>query len=234
MANSHELTDPVSAKAGEDRNMRGAWRPLSTRLAATMLPLVLLLVGFAVIEPRLALGGRNHPGFTSFWYHYGALALCYMFGLHWTENRRIVAASVSAMLAAVTMTLTTVILTPVGIATGFVAAVIFVAVLRSDAGAIASFIVVPGLAGMAWGIVAAIVAHGFVAGGEFPRGWLRLHGWWGAVAGPPMLWSALAVPFPHAPAATTAVATLSLTLVSWWWLQRSRSRPRPSDGAGHA
>jgi hypothetical protein len=189
-----------------------------------MLPLALLLVGLAVIEPRLALGGRNPPGFTSFWYHYDALALCYLFGLHWTERRRILWAAGAAILAAVIMTVSTVVLTFVGLVTGFIAALGFLAHLPSDAGVVAPYIVIPAFAGMAWGIVVAIVAHGFVAGGEFPRGWLALHGWWGAVAGPPMLWSALAVPFPHAPAVTTTVATLLLTLVSWWWLRRCRRR----------
>jgi hypothetical protein len=222
MANSQESTGIVSAQACEDLNARVAWGALSRRLAATMLPLALLLADFAAIEPRFALGGRNPPVFTSFWYHYGALALCYMFGLHWTEQRRIVRATVAAMLAAATMTLVTVILTFVGIATGIATAVVFIALLHSAAGFYASFVVVPGLAGTAWGIAVAIVAHRLSGGSEFPEGWLRLHGWWGVVAGPLMLWSTLAVPFPGAPALATTAATLSLTLLSWWWIRRCR------------
>lgn len=223
MANTHESTDPVTAKAGEELNMPGAWRPVAARLASTMLPLALLLLGFAALEPHLAAGGRRLPEFTSFWYHYGALAFCYLLGLHWTERRRILWAAGAATLAAVIMMVSTVVLTFVGLVAGFIAALGFWVHLPVDAGVVASYIAVPSFAGMTWGIVVAIVAHGLVFGGELPRGWLALHGWWGVVAGPPMLWSALAVPFPHATAVTTTVSTLSLTLVSWWWL-RNRGR----------
>src|SRR5262249_29249078 len=165
-----------------------------------------------------------------FWYHYGSLAVCYLFGLHWTEHRRILSAARASLVAAAIMTVVTVILTYAGIMVGMVVAGLFMVLFPGDAAFWALFTVVPGLAGMAWGVAAGILAHGLSAGSDFPRGWLRLHGLWGAVAGPPMLFSAMAPAPPYVPALTTAAATLALTVASGWGLRSSRA----SRGARHA
>jgi len=229
MASSQELAGGVAAQVGKGPSVTSAARSLAARLASTMLPMVVLLAAFAAVEPQLAVPGRlRSNGEIFFWFHYGALALCYLFGLHWTEHRRILSAARASLVAAAIMTIVTVILTYVGIVTGMIVAGVFLALLPPDA-VFAVFIIVPGLAGMAWGAAAAILAHGLSAGSDFPSGWLRLHGLWGAVAGPPMLFSAMA-PVPlYVPALTTAATTLALTVVSWWWLWRSRA----SQGTRH-
>lgn len=190
-----------------------------------MLALAPLLAAFAAIEPQLVVGGRD-LGFPSFWYHAGALAFCYLLGLHWTEYRQILSASAMAALTAAIMTFATFVLTFAGAATGIIAAVIFIRFLPADAGVLALFVVVPGLAGVAWGLVLGHVAHRFVAGVDVPPGWLRLHALWGALAGPPMLYSAIAPHPPYIAAFTTTVAVLALTIVSWWWQRRCRRPAR--------
>jgi hypothetical protein len=222
MASPQEFAAIVTVQGSRGAGVPCAWRSLASRLAATILPLAPLLLGSIAIEPLLTASRRAPPGFTSFWYCYGALALCYAFGLHWTEHRRILWAAGAAMLAAAIMAFVTVALTFAGIATGIAAALIFVTLMTPDAGIAALFILVPGLAGMAWGVAVAHLARRFVTGGDVPTDWLRLHVLWGAVAGPPMLFSTVPPVSPYVPALVTTVATLSLTVVSWWRLRRSR------------
>src|SRR5262249_27123106 len=71
-------------RSGEERP--GLGRPphsLLQQLMATMVPLAILLAGFQTVVHELWVDHHHYWGEISFWYHYGALALCYLLGLHW-------------------------------------------------------------------------------------------------------------------------------------------------------
>src|SRR5262249_31225618 len=211
---------PSCAQVRNGPGSAGTPHSLLQQLMATMVPLAILLAGFQTVVHELWVDHHHYWGEISFWYHYGALALCYLLGLHWARHRRVLGALQAALQAAAIMTLVTVILTYVGIAVGICVAGIAEALLpRSGAGWLA-VVVVPSLAGMAWGLAVGALANRFLDAGDLPADWLRLHAVWGAVAGPAMLWYALAAPSSYAATLTTAIATLALSVLTSWSLQR--------------
>jgi hypothetical protein len=207
---------------------------LARWLAVTMLPLALLLVGFAAIEPRL-LGDRDSAFSVqiAFCYHYSALAACYVFGLHWVEHRRLRSALRAALLATTLMALVTICLFYVGFVFGWITAGILEALLPHRRVVLPVAIGVPAVAGAAWGFCLASAA-GLVS--DFPASWIRLLCVWGAITGPPMLLSQTAFRYgsrsgwigllhsPYGPVITTMAVALLLGVMHWWWLRRCRRR----------